>query len=69
MICKNCKYFEVCGEENRTEPCEGRVLDIPSCAEDCPSAGECPHAKGIHYDVWGEGIECLRAGKNEELPW
>ena len=22
--CKNCAYFDVCGDETRTEKCEGR---------------------------------------------
>lgn len=28
---------------------------------------DCPHKKGIHYDVWGEGIECKNT--EDELPW
>lgn len=24
--CVNCKYFKVCGNTNRTEPCNGREL-------------------------------------------
>lgn len=24
--CKNCKYFNVCGSNTRTEPCKGREL-------------------------------------------
>ena len=28
---------------------------------------DCPHKKGIHYDIWGEGIECQNT--DEELPY
>ena len=30
-----------------------------SCCDDCDFGREhdCIHAKGIHYDLWGEGIE------------
>ena len=70
MVCINCKYFDVCGDVDRTEPCEGRVeVDVPACAENCPYNTECPHAMGIHYNAWGEGIECMRAGEIEDLPW
>lgn len=24
--CRNCKYFDACGNTNRTVPCEGREL-------------------------------------------
>lgn len=24
--CRNCKYFKVCGQLTRTEPCNGRKL-------------------------------------------
>ena len=24
--CRNCKYFDVCGSNTRTEPCYGREL-------------------------------------------
>lgn len=24
MICEGCIYFDVCGDESRTEPCEGK---------------------------------------------
>lgn len=23
-MCKNCKYYNVCGDPDRTEPCNGR---------------------------------------------
>lgn len=23
MVCENCKYYDVCGDEERTEPCKG----------------------------------------------
>ena len=28
---------------------------------------DCPHKRGIHYDIWGEGIECKN--QDEQLPW
>lgn len=69
-VCKNCRYFYVCGDEDRTEPCEGREeLNIPDCAECCPHKEECPHAKGTHQNIWKEGIECMRADTDGELPW
>lgn len=37
-----------------------------SC-EDCTL--DCSHKKGIHYDIWGEGIECKCKSVEEELPW
>ena len=27
-ICKDCKYFNQCGDLSRTEPCKGRELDV-----------------------------------------
>lgn len=25
--CTNCKYFNACGDEERTEPCNGKAYD------------------------------------------
>ena len=28
LLCSNCKYFTVCGDPDRTEPCNGREVVI-----------------------------------------
>lgn len=69
-VCDGCKYYDMCGDEAREESCKGfTAIEVPSCAEDCPHKDECPHARGIHQNIWKEGIECMRADTEGELPW
>ena len=44
----------------------------------CKYYNECPHNKGSHYDIWGEGLGCkdaeerteqMKNGDTEVLPW
>lgn len=49
---------------------------LESCCDDCDFGRErnCPHARGRHYDIWGEGLEtpawCKCKGpENDELPF
>lgn len=43
-----------------------QVKDTRCTSTLCDNWGSCPHSRGIHYNVWGEGIECKH---NNELPW
>ena len=65
--CVGCVYFKECGNTSRTEPCRGRMTkrqqkeqEVRGCerSEFCPYKNECLHVKGIHTDIWGEGISC-----------
>ena len=44
----------------------------------CQYYNECPHNKGSHDDIWGEGLGCkdaeerteqMKNGDTEVLPW
>lgn len=32
--CENCKYFATCGDEERTEPCNGKATVCPQCGKE-----------------------------------
>ena len=31
--CENCKYFSVCGDPERTQPCNGKQTEVEELAE------------------------------------
>ena len=55
--CTNCKYFDVCGDEERYMPCDGKANICPSYDEDyIPSATMGDYSPSNPWDAPGLSI-------------
>ena len=67
----------VLDDVNDIEPLlHGMIGDVPATgcicdACDVGKARQCPHAQGVHYDPWGEGIQAPEwcPQRSDELPF
>jgi hypothetical protein len=57
MVCKDCIYFEVCGDLDRTEHCAGKVVEVEG-KEYCKYRNGCPMLKDC-LCAKGEEGECI----------
>ena len=65
--CTNCKYFATCGDEERTEPCNGKVKEKPKCPK-CGKELTIDDYETYYDDYYGDTscyIVCSECGFDE----